>query len=110
MVAYYVNKAFPQINTYTEPSNFNDKGSELRQFWLCVCTCKSPVTTKTLDEIKKQITPDDLSLITFSTQTISLRDVLFADYLIQYMFTCWSSGLSPVLKMFEKTNVLNYAP
>ena len=49
-VAHYVNKAFPQINTYTELSNFNDKGSELRQFWVCVCTCKSPVKTKAPDE------------------------------------------------------------
>lgn len=90
-----------------ELSNFNDKGSELRQFWVCVCTCKSPVKTKAPDE---KMTPDDLSLITFSTQIISLHDVLFADYLIQYMFTCWFSGLFPVLKMFEKTNVLNCAP
>lgn len=61
-------------------------------------------------KLKPQMTPDDLSLITFSTQIISLHDVLFADYLIQYMFTCWFSGLFPVLKMFEKTNVLNCAP
>ena len=48
-------------------------------------------------KLKPQMTPDDLSLITFSTQIISLHDVLFADYLIQYNNRVYVRGHKYVL-------------